>query len=226
MKIEIEVNSIEIQEFLKELETLKDVKTKIVDESQRFEESKEVHFVQNPLETVEVKNIFGIEENQDPLEIDENQSRNPLHIENQEIICQEVAIKEDFDFENEADTNESNSENISQHEIFDYQDDKFQLDFKNIPQIEEFEADNQENIESENEEFLKIDKKACIKLKKLDHRMVHTYLNLSVYDNRNKFVKSKKMSKDKFLQTLIDCHKRAELYPEIKSPLQIPNGFL
>jgi len=171
--IEVEINSLELVEFMEELSTLQFVKTNLINESSNKE-------LEMPITSNQIKQeLTTFEENNyeepifDPIEEEEYWSNREF----EQSYC-----KTESYFEEDA------------------------------LESTEFYA---EDIKKSNQLFKENALKsiAIVKLKKLNGHLLQRFL-------------ATRKARVNLLKTLIETHARAELYPNIKEPVTLPNGLI
>ena len=174
--VEVEINSIELTEFMKELQEIKDLKINFIGDS--IEEGENV-----TIDTFQIK-----EECEEPV-------FQPM------LGDQTVSYINDFELNEHFEEYEEDSSNKT--ETFDGDHTE---EFVNIYRREL----NENYILLEK---TALDSMAIVKLKKLNGHLLKRFL-------------ATRKAKAKHLKALVENHARAELYPNVKKPVTLPNNLI
>ena len=166
--VEVEINSIELTEFMKELQEIKDLK---------------INFINATIDSFQIK-----EECEEPV-------FQPM------LGDQTISYMNDFELNEHYEEYEEESSNKT--EVFD------------VDHTEEFINVYRQEL---NANYISLEKSALdsvaiVKLKKLNGHLLKRFL-------------ATRKAKTNHLKALVENHARAELYPNIKKPVTLPNNLI
>ena len=180
--IEVEINSLELVEFMEELSTLQFVNTNLINESSQKE-----------LDIPNTSNLIK----QEPNNYAEDNYEEPVF----DPIEEETAYADDY--------------NTYENSYMDFDQSFCKTESYFEEDAHESTCFYAEDIDKNNQLFKEDALKsiAIVKLKKLNGHLLQRFL-------------ATRKAKANLLKTLIETHARAELYPNIKEPVTLPNGLI